>query len=298
MRILVSGASGLIGTTVVSAWRSLGHEVGTLRRPPKSAGRFDLLWNPPHDWPAAAALEGWDAVVHLAGDNVASGRWTAQKKQRIRDSRVQITQDLAQRLAALQKPPSVLLCASAIGLYGSRGDDVLTESSAPGQGFLADTCQAWEAACAPAKAAGIRVVHLRFGMVLSPRGGALALMRWPFWWGLGGPLGNGQQWMSWVTIDDVFGAMRHALAHSSIQGPMNVVAPAPLKQHDFGAVLAQVLRRPYFFKVPSAVLRLALGEMADGMLLASARVMPSVLEQSGYRFLFPDVESALRHLLR
>jgi hypothetical protein len=235
--------------------------------------------------------------VHLAGDNIASGRWTAAKKASIRNSRVQGTTVLCEALAQLVKPPKVLLSASAIGYYGDRGATTLREESPPGTGFLAEVCQAWEAATAPAVQRGIRVVYLRFGMVLSAAGGALAKMLTPFRLGLGGVVGTGKQYMSWIALDDVLGVIPHALSTETLHGPVNVVAPQAVTNQEFTTALGQVLRRPTKLPMPAFAARLLFGEMADALLLASTRVAPVRLLASGYTFHYPELEEALQHLL-
>jgi uncharacterized protein (TIGR01777 family) len=260
-------------------------------------GQADIPWNPAARSIGTPALEGLDAVVHLAGDNIASGRWTAAKKASIRDSRVQGTAVLCEALAQLVKPPHVLLSASAVGYYGDRGETVLREESPPGTGFLAEVCQAWEAATAPAVQRGIRVVRLRFGMVLSQAGGALAKLLTPFRLGLGGVVGAGKQYMSWVALDDVLGVVQYALSTEALQGPVNVVAPQAVTNREFTATLGQVLRRPTRLPLPAFAARLLFGEMADALLLASTRVAPARLVASGYTLQYPELEAALRHLL-
>jgi uncharacterized protein (TIGR01777 family) len=241
-----------------------------------------------------------DGVVHLAGENVGA-RWTPERKARIRSSRIQGTRLLSEALARTSRPPSVLVSASAIGIYGSRGDEILTENSPLGDAahdFLAAVGLAWEAAAEPARAAGIRVVHPRFGLVLSPAGGALKKMLLPFRLGLGGRLGDGSQWMSWISIDDVVGAIHHLLVTDSFSGPVNLAAPVPVRNRDFTRTLGQVLSRPTPFPIPAAALRLALGEMASATLLASTRVLPKRLLASGFGFMHPGLEDGLRHVLR
>jgi uncharacterized protein (TIGR01777 family) len=242
-------------------------------------------------------LEGLDAVVHLAGENIAARRWNAEQKARIRDSRVLGTKLLSDNLAKLRQPPRVLVSASAIGFYGDRGDEELTEASAGGTGFLAEVCKEWEAATDGVQKAGISVVHLRLGVVLSPKGGALAKMLTPFRLGLGGRIGSGRQWMSWITLDDVVGCIVHALASDSLHGPVNAVTPYPVTNYVFTKTLGRVLWRPTVFPMPSFMARLAFGEMADELLLASTRVFPQALVASNYCFLYGDLESGLRHLL-
>ena len=257
----------------------------------------DVPWDPAAGQIDAAALEGVDAAVHLAGENIASGRWTSSKKRRILESRVQGTRTLCDGLARLTCPPKALICASAIGYYGSRGDEVLTEESGPGTGFLADVCRAWEAAAEPAEKRGIRVVRLRIGVILSPAGGALAKMLLPFKLGAGGKIGDGKQYMSWIALDDLVVAIHHALVTESLSGPVNGVSPYPVANADFTRTLGRVLARPTLFPMPAFAARLAFGEMAKETLLASTRVDPARLRASGYKFRHPELEGALRHLL-
>jgi hypothetical protein len=297
MHVLVSGASGFIGSALVPTLTAGGHTVTRLVRSTPRPGQAEIPWNPAARSIGTPALEGLDAVVHLAGDNIASGRWTAAKKASIRNSRVQGTSVLCEALAQLVKPPKALLCASAIGYYGDRGETTLREESPPGTGFLAAVCQAWEAATAPAVQRGIRVVHLRFGVVLSPTGGALAQMLTPFRLGLGGAVGTGQQYMSWIALDDVLGAIHHALSTAALQGPVNVVAPQAVTNQAFTTTLGKVLRRPARLPLPAFAARLLFGEMADALLLASTRVAPVRLVASGYTFHYPELEAALQHLL-
>lgn len=297
MRVLVTGTSGLIGSALVEQMAHGGREVVRLVRREPRRGGDETRWDPAAGSIDAAGLEGCDAVVHLAGESVA-GRWTAAKKARIRESRVEGTRLLAETLAGLERPPSVLACASAAGFYGDRGDEALTEDSAPGEGFLAGVCRDWEAAAEPAAEAGIRVAHLRFGIVLSRRGGALARMLPPFCFGLGGVLGSGRQWWSWVALDDVLAAIEHVLASETLRGPVNITAPHPATNRAFTRTLGRVLRRPTFFWVPPCVARLAFGQMADEMLLASARVLPRRLLDTGFAFRHPSPEPALRAVLQ
>jgi uncharacterized protein (TIGR01777 family) len=295
LRIVVSGASGLIGSALTSLLTAAGHRViPMVRRPPRHG---EIGWDPEAGRIDRTAFEGADAVVHLAGESIAGGRWTARRKRRIRESRTRGTGLLADAIASLQQPPAVLVSASAIGVYGDRGDELLDERSPPGQGFLSELVQAWEAAAAPAGRAGIRIVHPRFGMVMSAEGGALARMLPVFRAGLGGRLGNGEQYMSPVSIDDVAGAIHHGIVTGSLHGPANVTCPAPVSNREFTRTVAAVLRRPAPFAVPRAALRLAMGEMADELLFYSARVMPAALVASGYRFQHPTLESALRQVL-
>ncbi len=290
--VALSGSSGLIGSALAAYLNSGGHHVKRLVRG-TSEEPDAIRWNPAtgeSDW------TGIDAVVHLAGESVAA-RWTPAKKARIRDSRVIATGRLARSLARAARPPGVLVCASAIGFYGNRGDEELDEDSSAGTGFLAEVAQEWERAAQPAVEAGIRVVHVRFGVVLSPRGGALGQIVTPFSLAMGGPISSGRQYWSWISIDDAIGAIEHCLMTPSLAGPVNLVAPRPVTNREFTATLARVLHRPALIPVPARAIRLALGEMADEMLLASARVLPRRLERSGYPFRHPDLETALRHLL-
>jgi uncharacterized protein (TIGR01777 family) len=294
MRIAITGATGLVGRALAPFLTTQGHTVVPVSRRALPGG---IQWQPASDRLDAAAWDGLDAVIHLAGENIADGRWSDDRKRALTTSRTGPTALLARTLAALDRPPSVLLSASAIGIYGDGGDEVLTEQSPPADDFLGSLGQAWEAAADPARDAGIRVVHPRFGLILTPAGGVLDRMLTPFRLGAGGTLGAGRQWMSWVAIDDVLGAIHHALATPTIAGAMNVVAPTPVRNSEFTRVLAAVLSRPAILPAPAIALRLVFGEMADALLLASQRVTPSVLQQTGYRFRQPALEPALRHLL-
>jgi uncharacterized protein len=295
MNVLVTGASGFIGSALVARLTAEGHSVRRLtRRTP--AGPREFRWDPQGGSIEPAALESLDAAIHLAGETV-DGRWTAAKKERIRRSRVDGTRTLSNALAAVGPRPSVLVCASAVGLYGDRGDEELTEASPPGDSFLAEVVTEWEAASSPADEAGIRVVRLRFGIVLSPEGGALRRMLLPFRLGLGGRFGSGRQWMSWISLDDVVGAIGHALVTDRLTGAANAVAPSPVTNAAFTKALGRVLHRPTVLAVPAPVLRVALGEFA-GELLSSVRVLQRRLAQSGYEFRHPELEPALGDLLR
>jgi uncharacterized protein (TIGR01777 family) len=296
MRVAVTGASGLVGSALVAHLTTGGHEVLRLvRRSPRGEG--EAQWDPAGGALDGAALEGVDAVVHLSGENVAGGRWTRARKARLQDSRIESTQLLARTLASLKRPPKVLLSTSAVGYYGSQDDRWLTEESSVEDDFLGRLAVDWEAAATPAAEAGIRVVHPRLGLVLSPAGGALGKMLLPFRAGLGGVVGPGTQYMSWVAMDDVLGAFHHAMVHEDLQGPFNLVSPEPVTNREFTKTLGRVLRRPTLTPAPAFALRLVLGEMADATLLASSRVRPVALQQSGYAFRFPTLEGALRHLL-
>lgn len=297
MKMVVSGASGLVGLALTASLVAGGNRVRRLvrREPDQAAG--DIAWDPAAGRLGPADLEGVDAVVHLGGESIASGRWSEEKRKRIRDSRVGSTRLLAETLARMERPPQVLICASAVGYYGDRGHECLSEEAAAGKSFLAQVCAEWEAAAEPARAAGIRVVNLRFGVVLAPNGGALRQMLPLFRLGLGGRLGTGDQYWSWIGIDDAVGAVEHVLAVDSLSGPVNVTAPVPVTNREFTAVLARVLRRPAWLPAPSAALRLALGPMADELLLASTRALPKRLLDSGYVVRHAELESALRYLL-
>ncbi len=266
--------------------------IALVRASPR-AGAAEVLWDPASQSIDRASLTDLDGVVHLAGENLAGGRWTPARKQRFRTSRVDATRFLCQTLAELARPPKVLLSASAVGYYGDRGPDWLTEDSPPGEGFLAQLCRDWEGATAPAAAAGIRVAHLRFGIVLSREGGALARMLLPFKLGLGGPLGQGDQFWSWIEIRDAIAAIRHLLNSSSLAGPVNLVAPQPVTQREFVKALGRSLGRPAFLPAPAWAVRLLLGEMADAALLASTRVVPARLVAAGFHFKYPELPSAL-----
>lgn len=295
MHIAVTGSSGLVGAALVSFLTAGGHRVIRLVRKPPSGD--DVQWDPAEGVKDLSRLEGVDAVIHLAGENIAAGRWTPQRKGEIRRSRVEGTRELCESLTRLSSRPEALVSASAVGFYGDRGDEILTEDSAPGRDFLARICQEWEAAAEPASRAGIRVVHLRFGMILSPAGGALRKMLLPFKLGVGGRIGSGRQFVGWIAIDDAVVAIHHAVCTESLHGPVNAVSPAPATNAEFARILARVLSRPAIFPTPAFAIRLAFGEMADALLLTSQRVVPRRLQASGYRFRYPELEGALRHLL-
>lgn len=298
MKILMTGSTGLVGTALVSLLEKEGHRVSPLIRGKPRAGTSEIEWHPDQNSVTNRdALEGHDAAIHLAGESIADGRWTPEKKQRIRDSRVKGTGLLAATLGQLERPPRVLASASAIGFYGNRVDELLDEASAPGNGFLADACREWEAATAAAEEAGIRVAHLRFGIVLSAQGGALAKLLTPFKLGAGGKLGSGKQWMSWVAIDDAIAAIYKVVGADDMNGAVNIVAPNPVTNAEFTETLGRVLERPTIFSVPAFAARLAFGEMADEALLASQRVAPAQLKQHGFEFQYPQLDAGLRHLL-
>ncbi len=294
MKIAITGASGLIGSRLVRRLESGGHSVLKLVRREPGAG--EARWDVGSGLHDPSALLGVEAAVHLAGESIASGLWTKARKREIRYSRVIGTRMLCESLARIEPKPRVLVAASAMGFYGDRGDEILDESSAPGSGFLPETCVAWEAACDPAREAGIRVAHIRTGLVLSRRGGALKEMLPLARLGLGGSLGSGRQFWSWITRDDLASVYVHALERGEASGPINAVA-ASVRQRDFAKALGRVLHRPAFLPAPAFALRLALGEMADGLLLASARMRAAALERQGFRFAHPELESALRQSL-
>lgn len=292
---MVTGASGLVGSALVPVLEARGHQVMKLIRGPASSAS-GAIWNPETKQIELSRAGKIDAVVHLAGANIAQ-RWTPEAKRRIRDSRVDGTRLLADALTKLPAPPKVLVCASATGFYGNRGEEWLDERSVPGQGFLADTCQEWEAAADAARAAGIRVVHLRLGIVLTPKGGALAKMLPAFRLGIGGRLGDGRAYWSWIVLDDLIEVILHALETESLQGAVNAVSPNPITNSVLTATLGRVLRRPAILPVPRFLLELLFGEMGQEAMLASFRVKPSRLLETGFQFRFAKLDSALRHLL-
>jgi len=297
MKVLVSGSSGLVGRALFQALVKGGDEIVSLVRKQPSRMKTEIPWDPGAGRLSMNDLEGFDAVVHLAGESIATGRWTAEKKRRIRDSRVKGTQLLAGALASISNPPRVLVCASAIGYYGNRGTELLREESGHGRGFLPDVCREWETSSDAAADRGIRTAKLRIGVVLSSAGGALAKMRMPFKLGLGGKIGSGEQFMSWVALEDIVGIIRHVIENEALRGPINAVSPHPVSNTEFTRALGRVLSRPTIFAVPSFAARLLFGEMGEQLLLASTRVEPAVLTASGYNFRFPELEPALRHLL-
>jgi uncharacterized protein (TIGR01777 family) len=293
-RVLVSGVSGPIGAALLPYLESQGARIIRLVRG-AARGADQISWDPLRPL-SPSAVSGFEAVIHLAGETVA-GRWTAAKKKAILESRTHGTRHLADALAETSSRPRVFICASAIGYYGNRGDEVLTEASPTGEGFLSEVTREWESASRPVADAGIGTVNLRLGLVLSPKGGALAKMLPPFRLGLGGKIGSGQQWWSWIHVDDIVGIVHHALQAASLSGPVNLVAPNPVRNAEFTSVLASVLRRPAFFHVPAFLPRLALGEMAEETLLSSARVQPARLLAAGYGFRFADLRAALEDLV-
>lgn len=292
LRVAVSGASGLVGSHLSNLLTLCGLETVPIVRSPGAADAI-AAWDSPSE---IEKFNQIDAVVHLAGEPIAGGRWSDKVKREIRDSRVIKTRQLCESLAQLEQKPKVLICASAMGIYGDRGDEVLMESSPAGDTFLATVGTEWEAACQPAIDAGIRVVHARFGMILSAAGGALQEMLLPAKF-MGGKLGDGKQWWSWIALDDALGAIYHCIRRDDIAGPVNFVSPEPITNADFAKTLGQVLNRPAIFTAPAFGLRLALGEMADALLLSSARITPEVLQQSEYSFRFTELDAALRYSL-
>lgn len=295
--IAVTGASGLVGRELVAQLEAAGCLVRSLVRRPVKDAEKEIYWKPSEGQIDAEELNGVDAVVHLAGENIAAVRWTESKKKRIVDSRIEGTRLLSQTLAELPSKPSVLVSASAIGYYGDRGDTRLDESSPAGDGFLAETCVAWEAATAPAQEAGIRTVLMRTGLVLSPEGGLMGTILPVFKWGLGGVVGSGDQYMSWITLGDLARSYRYALNNEALQGPVNATAPHPVTNREFTAALGAAVRRPTIFPVPAFALRLATGEVADEMILASVNALPQRLLDAGFEFQDPELDPALQSVL-
>lgn len=292
----VTGATGLVGSALVPFLTTGGHSVRRLVRGRADKARGDVAWNPDKGEIDTAALEGVDAVVHLAGANVGQ-KWTPETKEIILRSRTEGTRVLSEALARLKKKPQVLICAAAIGFYGNRGDEVVTEVSPPGGGFLADVCRQWEASTAAAEEAGIRVVHLRIGVVLDPRGGALAKLLPPTLMGGGGPVGGGQQWLSWISLEDVLGLTQLALFNRELRGPMNAVAPQAVRQGELARTLGRVVSRPAVLPVPAAAIRTLFGPMGEETVLSSTHVRPEVAERLGFPFIHPQLEGALRFTL-
>jgi hypothetical protein len=297
LRVAVTGSTGLIGSALVPVLRAAGHRVDCLSRRPPRAGTTDIQWDPARGQLDPRTLEGVDAVVHLAGESIAALRWTASVKERIRRSRVDGTRLLSRTLEALGRRPRVLVSASAVGYYGDRGEAPLTEESAPGAGFLAEVCREWEAAADPARAAGIRVVHPRLGIVLAGQGGALPRIARPFRLGAGGVIGTGRQYWSWIGLDDLVRIIQLCLGLDALAGPVNAVAPAPTTNAEFTRALGRVLGRPTLVPFPAVAVRLLLGEMGQALLLDSARVVPRRLERAGFRFRHLDLQAALRAAL-
>lgn len=298
MKILITGSSGLVGSALIPLLEGKGHQIVRLVRHKKAPGDDVAVWDPDVGKLETSSLTQTEAVINLAGENIAGSRWTDEHKKRIRQSRARGTQLLSESLTQLAVPPRVLVSASAVGYYGTRGDEVLTEESFPGSDFLAEVCKEWEAATEPARKNGIRVVNLRIGMVLSGQGGALTALLPTFKVGAGGKIGDGQQFVSWIAIDDLAQAISHAVITESLSGPVNATSPYPVRNEEFAKTLGKVLNRPTVVPIPVLAIRLLLGEMADALLLASQRVHPVCLQASGFNFRFPEIEPALRHVLK
>lgn len=296
MKIAITGASGMIGSELSAFLSTGGHNVMSIVRS-KPTGENEIFWQPSDETLQVSDLPGVDALVHLAGESIASGRWTEERKRRILESRVKGTSLLAKRLAAMKNPPKVVISASAIGYYGKCGAEIVSEDSAPGDDFLADVVQAWEDAWQPAVDAGIRVVKLRFGIVLSLAGGVLAKMHLPFQMGAGGIIGNGQQYMSWVALDDLLGIINHALFNAEMEGVYNAVAPQPVTNKKFTKTMGKVMHRPTFAPLPTPAVKLMFGEMGELLLLGGQNVSAQKLVDTGYEFLYPRLEPALQHAL-
>ncbi len=296
MRIAVTGSTGLVGSALVEALVAAGHTVSRVMRDQRKLGAGDVFWNPDTAYVDTVQLDGSDAIVHLAGETI-SERWTPAQKEMIHGSRLRGTQLIAEAARAMFRPPQVLVSASATGWYGDRGDEVLREDSKPGKGYLADVCRDWETATEVASRAGIRVVHVRTGIVLSAKGGALKKMLPPFRMGLGGKIGSGRQYMSWIALDDTVGAILHAINTASLKGAVNVVAPAPVTNLQFTKALGKVLGRPTIAPLPAFVVKMVFGEMGEELLLGSQRVEPTQLLATGFSFRYPEIEGALRRAL-
>ncbi|MDP2654329.1 MAG: TIGR01777 family oxidoreductase [Candidatus Omnitrophota bacterium] len=297
LNVAITGSTGFIGQTLVSRLRQEGHTVTRFLRPgPRRVFNEQTAdWDPEQGMIDVRSLENQDIVIHLSGASIAGHRWTPSYKRAILDSRVNGTQLLSKTIARLAKPPKVLLSASAVGFYGPHPPDRAVDESAPrGRGVLADVCAAWESATAAARIAGIRVVNMRIGMVLGPSGGALAKMLPPFWWGLGGPLGNGRQMMSWIALDDIPSAVMHLIRTDSLEGPVNLVSPKPVSNREFTKILARVIRRPAVLPVPPLAIKALFGQMGEELLLSGAAIYPRRLMDTGYEFHFPDVTAALK----
>lgn len=299
MKILVTGASGLVGSELVPRLIAVGHQVFKLSRKPAQKSD-EISWDPYEGFESAesAKLEGIVAVIHLAGESIADGNWSVEKKKKIRDSRVLGTRTLVSTLKKLEKPPRIFVGSSAIGFYGSRGDEQLTEESDAGKGYLPDVCKEWEAEADKAAEFGARVVHVRTGIVLSKEGGALGKMLTPFSFGLGGVIGSGKQYMSWISIDDLVNILMFTLNNDSIEGAVNATAPQPATNEEFTKTLGSVMNRPTFIPVPEFGIKLLFGEMGERLVIEGARVIPKKLEEAGFKFTYEDLESALKHALK
>ena len=295
-KILISGASGLLGSAYSDYLSNKGHTVFKLvRREP--ASEYELFWNPMTGELDLKNIEGFDSIINFSGKNIGLGRWTKKSKKVIYDSRIQSTTLLSESIAKLNHPPESFLSSSAVGYYGETGSEFVNEGTEPGKGFLSDLCVKWEKATMPAVRAGVRVIQLRSGVVLSAKGGALAKMLTPFKLGLGGRLGNGRQYLSWIMIDDYVGALYHLMTSENIQSPVNVVSPEPETNREFTKILAKVLNRPAIFPIPAFVLKTLLGQVAEEILLSSTRAIPQLLMGSGFEFKYPALEDALKKCL-
>ena len=295
MKVAIAGASGLVGSALIPALKSMGAQITRMVRSKPRAG--ELEWHPNNDELSPDSLSGFDTIINLAGENIAGGRWTDDQKRKIRESRINGTHLLSEAIARLSPKPRVFLCASATGIYGDRDDEVLDEQSESGGGFLAGVCREWEEATKPAIQAGVRVVNLRLGPILAREGGMLAKLLTPFKMGMGGKVGSGRQYISWIAIDDVIQAIKLAIEDASIHGALNVVSPNPVTNEEFTKTLGHVLNRPTALGIPPFAARLAFGEMADEMLLASQKVIPKKLANAGFVFKYPELEPTLKHLL-
>lgn len=292
MKIAIAGASGLVGKALIPVLEPQGHEITRLVRQKPRAGEIE--WHPNQDEVNPASLDGFDVIINLAGENIAGGRWTDELKRKIRDSRVNGTHLLSEAIAKMERKPRAFVCASATGIYGDRDDEVLDEQSESGGGFLAGVCREWEKACEPAAKAGVRVVNLRLGPILAREGGMLAKLLTPFKMGMGGKVGSGKQYISWVSLEDAVGAIVLAINDESLRGPLNVVSPNPVTNEEFTKTLGHVLNRPTALAMPAFAARLAFGEMADEMLLVSQRIVPKKLSAAGFEFRYPELETAFR----
>lgn len=292
MKIAIAGASGLVGTALIPVLEMQGHAITRLVRQTPRAGEIE--WHPNQDEVSAASIEVFDIIINFAGENIAGGRWTDEQKRKIRDSRVNGTHLLSEAIAKMERKPRAFICASATGIYGDRDNEILDEQSESGGGFLAGVCREWEKACDLAVRAGVRVVNLRFGPILAREGGMLAKLLTPFKMGMGGKVGSGKQFISWVSMEDAVNAVVSAINDESIRGPLNVVSPNPVTNEEFTKTLGHVLNRPTALAMPAFAARLAFGEMADEMLLVSQRVMPRKLSASGFQFMYPELEAAFR----
>lgn len=297
LNFLVSGSSGLIGSALIPFLTTGGHRVTRLVRRKPLSEKGEIYWSPTEDELDPAGMEGMDVVVHLAGENIGEGRWTRNKKRKILESRIKSTALIADTIAGLDTPPKVLVVASAIGYYGNRGKELMTEYSRSGSDFISRVCCRWEQAACSAALKGVRVVFLRIGIVLSPLGGTLKKVLLPFQMGLGGKFGSGGQYMSWIGIDDVIGAIYHSVYCDRLEGPVNVVAPNPVTNAEFTAVLGKILGRPAVFSIPESMIKIVFGKMGDEIILSSTKVLPAKLLETGYKFRYPDIEGVLRHLL-